>query len=187
MPNQNWKPKKKFSTGLWTGCKTVTLLFPWLSIWIDSKSIVWDSSVVFNVYLDWLDLCLTSLLFQIRPQMFWFSIFTWLTHCTFKTAYVKIELMLLNIRVNIPDLTPFLLTFTYSLYFYQNPYIFWAKPNLYYQIIWHNPWNWSNLSCFSVASWKEGWHWNGICWHGRYTQHDQEKWNQVKQNFDLAL
>ena len=40
------------------------LLLPvsYLSIWIDSKSIILDSSVVFTVYLDWLDLSLTSLL-----------------------------------------------------------------------------------------------------------------------------
>ena len=47
-----------------------------------------DSSVVFAVYLDLLNLSLTRLLLNKRTQVFWFRIFTWLTHSTFKMAFV---------------------------------------------------------------------------------------------------
>ena len=47
----------------------------YLSIWIDSKPIVWDSSVVFTDNFDLLALCLTRFLQKIA-QFFGFSIFT---------------------------------------------------------------------------------------------------------------
>ena len=60
-----------------------------LSIWIDSNPIVWDSSVEFADNFFWAAQNLTRFLCNKRTQVFWFSIFTWLTHCTFKMAFIK--------------------------------------------------------------------------------------------------
>ena len=53
-------------------------------------STVQDSSVVFTVNLSWLDLSLARLLLNKRMQVFCFSNFTCLAHCSFKMAHIMI-------------------------------------------------------------------------------------------------
>ena len=59
-----------------------------ISIWIDNNPIVWDSSVKFTDNFLCLAQSLTRSLSNKRTQVFWFSFFTLLTHCTFKIAYI---------------------------------------------------------------------------------------------------
>ena len=66
-------------------CCTLQMLVLYLSICIDSKSFVWDSPCCIDW---WLGLASYRPNNEIRTQRFWFSIFTWLIHCTINLAYI---------------------------------------------------------------------------------------------------
>ena len=75
--------------------------FSYLSIWIDSKSILYGTLlVVMTDNLNYLALGLTRYVFyEISTQHFWFSIFTWLTHCTINMAYIPYFLLIFVISL----------------------------------------------------------------------------------------
>ena len=68
----------------------------YLSIWIDVTSfLVFHTNVTVNIGLKEVVRMVKSNLFllKIRTPGFWFSIFTWLIHCTFRMAFLYTKLI----------------------------------------------------------------------------------------------